>query len=100
MLECLVWVSWQDSQQVHFEISDIIARNYQEQSFDAIISRDTLMYIADKSTLFSKLHVSAVMFTFACACVHAYVCACTYVCIYMFICVHFILMLGMVETKQ
>ncbi|XP_065887682.1 uncharacterized protein [Dysidea avara] len=41
---------------IHFEISDIIARDYPEQSFDAVISRDTLMHITDKKMLLSKLY--------------------------------------------
>lgn len=39
---------------VSFEISDCTKREFAEESFDAIYSRDVLLHISDKPVLFSR----------------------------------------------
>jgi len=41
---------------VSYEIGDIMHHEYEPNSFDVIYSRDTLLHIADKMTLFSRLY--------------------------------------------
>ena len=43
--------------QVVFEITDITKAIYPEESFDVIYSRDTLLHIGDKETLFANFFV-------------------------------------------
>jgi len=43
---------------VCFEITDITACAFEENSFDVIYSRDTILHIEDKETLFSNFLVS------------------------------------------
>ncbi|XP_071785730.1 uncharacterized protein [Asterias amurensis] len=40
--------------EVQFEIADVTKRDYKPESFDVIYSRDTILHIADKKTLFAK----------------------------------------------
>eukprot|EP00118_Oscarella_pearsei_P012632 m.94560 g.94560 ORF g.94560 m.94560 type:complete len:496 (+) comp36822_c0_seq8:519-2006(+) len=40
---------------VQFEICDVTTRNYPDSCFDVIYSRDTILHIEDKATLFKKL---------------------------------------------
>lgn len=49
--------------QLQFEISDILTVAYEDESYDAIYSRDSLQYIADKDNLLKKLFVSAHRYT-------------------------------------
>lgn len=46
------------SSQLQFEISDILTVAYEDESYDAIYSRDSILYIDDKDKLFKKLFVS------------------------------------------
>lgn len=46
------------SQQLQFEISDILTVAYEDESYDAIYSRDSILHIGDKDKLFKKLFVS------------------------------------------
>ena len=39
---------------VSFEVSDCCKRDFPEGSFDVVISRDTLLHIGDKPTLFKR----------------------------------------------
>lgn len=41
---------------IHFEVLDATRANFEEGSFDVIYSRDTLLHIADKHTLFSRFY--------------------------------------------
>lgn len=45
--------------QLQFEISDILTVDYEEESFDVIYSRDSILHIPDKQKLFQKLYVSS-----------------------------------------
>jgi hypothetical protein len=40
--------------QVSFEVSDCCKRDFPDASFDVVISRDTLLHVADKETLFQR----------------------------------------------
>ncbi|KAI3432717.1 hypothetical protein D9Q98_004260 [Chlorella vulgaris] len=40
---------------VSFEVSDCCKRDFPDASFDVVISRDTLLHVADKETLFQRL---------------------------------------------
>lgn len=55
--------------QVSFEIADATKRDYAPQSFDVIYSRDTILHIEDKLSLFKQFYVSVR------ACMHC-VCVC------------------------
>ena len=44
--------------QVTFEMRDITAAEYEENKFDVIYSRDTILHIGDKEALFSNFFVS------------------------------------------
>jgi phosphoethanolamine N-methyltransferase len=48
---------------VSFEIADATKRDYRPQSFDVVYSRDTILHIEDKLSLFKQFYVSCV-FTF------------------------------------
>ncbi|XP_029851615.2 phosphoethanolamine N-methyltransferase 3 [Ixodes scapularis] len=41
---------------IHFEVLDATRATFEEGSFDVIYSRDTLLHIADKHTLFSRFY--------------------------------------------
>ncbi|KAJ0397192.1 hypothetical protein ATCC90586_007630 [Pythium insidiosum] len=41
---------------VEFEICDATAREYPDESFDVVYSRDTILHIADKKALFAKFY--------------------------------------------
>jgi 2-polyprenyl-3-methyl-5-hydroxy-6-metoxy-1,4-benzoquinol methylase len=43
--------------QVSYEIGDVMHHEFEPNSFDVIYSRDTILHIADKMTLFSRLYV-------------------------------------------
>ena len=45
------------SDQVVFEIADATKREYPDESFDVVYSRDTILHIADKLALFGKFYV-------------------------------------------
>jgi len=42
--------------QVHFEVADATKRSFPEESFDVIYSRDTILHIDDKLTLFKRFY--------------------------------------------
>jgi len=42
---------------VSFEIGDVMQHEYNENSFDVVYSRDTILHITDKKTLFARLYV-------------------------------------------
>lgn len=44
--------------EVVFEVGDATKREYPAESFDVIYSRDVILHIADKLSLFKKLYVS------------------------------------------
>ena len=44
--------------QVQLEISDATKREFEEEAFDVIYSRDTILHIKDKKALFSSFFVS------------------------------------------
>ncbi len=44
--------------QVQFEVADATKRTFPEGSFDVIYSRDTILHIDDKLSLFKRFHVS------------------------------------------
>ena len=44
--------------QVSFEIGDVMHHEFKANSFDVVYSRDTILHIADKKTLFTRLYVS------------------------------------------
>ena len=46
------------SLQVEFVVADITTADYQPESFDVIYSRDTILHIEDKETLFKNFLVS------------------------------------------
>ena len=46
--------------QVVFEIADATKREYKPESFDVIYSRDTILHIEDKLSLFKRFFVSNV----------------------------------------
>ena len=48
--------------QVCFQITDITKQDYDDESFDVIYSRDTLLHIGDKDTLFANFYVSFASF--------------------------------------
>lgn len=41
---------------VSFEIGDVMQHEYDENSFDVVYSRDTILHITDKKTLFARLY--------------------------------------------
>ncbi|KAJ3587507.1 hypothetical protein NHX12_011104 [Muraenolepis orangiensis] len=41
---------------VHFEVADATRRSFEEESFDIIYSRDTILHIDDKLALFKRFH--------------------------------------------
>jgi len=41
---------------VSFEIGDVMQHEYNENSFDVVYSRDTILHITDKKTLFARLY--------------------------------------------
>lgn len=43
--------------QVVFEVADATKRSYSDESFDVIYSRDTILHIEDKKSLFAKFFV-------------------------------------------
>lgn len=47
---------------VCFEITDVTTCTYEENSFDVIYSRDTLLHIGDKEALFTNFLVSSIVF--------------------------------------
>jgi phosphoethanolamine N-methyltransferase len=42
---------------VSFEIGDVMQHEFKANSFDVVYSRDTILHIVDKKTLFSRLYV-------------------------------------------
>ena len=44
--------------QVEFVVEDITTADYKPESFDVIYSRDTILHIEDKETLFANFFVS------------------------------------------
>jgi len=44
-------------QEVQFEIADATKREYKPNTFDVIYSRDTILHIADKLSLFKNFYV-------------------------------------------
>lgn len=44
---------------VQFEVSDCTKREFQSARFDAVYSRDTILHIEDKKSLFTKILVSS-----------------------------------------
>ncbi|KAL8604014.1 hypothetical protein ACOMHN_039058 [Nucella lapillus] len=49
-------------EQVSFEITDATKRNFAPESFDVIYSRDTILHIEDKLSLFKNFFVSVALF--------------------------------------
>lgn len=49
--------------QVSFEIGDIIHHDFEANSVDVVYSRDTILHITDKMTLFSRLFVRLIFFS-------------------------------------
>ena len=49
--------------QVQFEVADVTKREFPNESFDVIFSRDTLLHIKDKHALISSFYVSAVNYS-------------------------------------
>ena len=45
---------------VQFEVSDCTKREFQSARFDAVYSRDTILHIEDKKSLFTNILVSQV----------------------------------------
>lgn len=43
--------------QVSFEIGDVMLHEFEANSFDVVYSRDTILHISDKKTLFARLYV-------------------------------------------
>ena len=46
--------------QVEFVVEDIMTADYKPESFDVIYSRDTILHIEDKETLFANFFVSSI----------------------------------------
>lgn len=58
----MIEIAWERSQDeinlpVQFEVADITKREYPLESFDVVYSRDTILHIADKLTLFKRFLV-------------------------------------------
>lgn len=49
--------------EVSFEIADATKRDYAPESFDVIYSRDTILHIEDKLSLFKRFFVSLDFFS-------------------------------------
>jgi len=45
-------------QEVQFEVADATKREYKPETFDVIYSRDTILHIPDKLSLFKQFYVS------------------------------------------
>ena len=48
--------------QVQFEVADATKRSFGEGSFDVVYSRDTILHISDKKSLFSSFLVRMLLF--------------------------------------
>lgn len=48
------------SRQVQFEISDIMTVELEDEAYDVIYSRDSILFIREKYELFKKLFVSVI----------------------------------------
>ena len=46
--------------QVAFEVADATKRKYASEEFDVVYSRDTILHIEDKKSLFANFFVSTV----------------------------------------
>ena len=42
---------------VSFEIGDVMQHEFEANSFDLVYSRDTILHITDKKSLFARLYV-------------------------------------------
>ena len=50
--------------QVEFVVADITTADFKPESFDVIYSRDTILHIEDKKSLFANFFVSLLFVTF------------------------------------
>lgn len=50
--------------QVEFVVADITTADFKQESFDVIYSRDTILHIEDKKSLFANFFVSLLFVTF------------------------------------
>jgi len=48
--------------QVSYEIGDVMHHDFEANSFDVVYSRDTILHITDKMSLFSRLYVRLIVF--------------------------------------
>jgi hypothetical protein len=44
----------QQPHDVTFEVADVLTRDFPESSFDVVVSRDSLLHVEDKQTLFAR----------------------------------------------
>ena len=50
--------------QVEFVVADITTADFKPESFDVIYSRDTILHIEDKKSLFANFFVSLILWCF------------------------------------